>query len=305
MYRRVTSLMGTLFITTAIVSSAAAQPPVRLSMAKTFFHDQPKLFVDIAIGEFKQVMKQSTELDGELTVDLGAAEIAEKLNAKQVDFGILYAHEFAWAQKKYPDLQPLLIAATKKLDKRAHLIVRQDNPAKTFADLRGKKFDLPLRTKEYCQIFVEKLANDKRGPAGFFGSIAKSSSQPDALDQVAHNEADATVVDTIWLDFYKEVKGPVFAKNLRVLQESGIVPPAVIVYKKGALAQKTVDQIGNGLRQAHTTARGLYADGAMAHRCVRGGSQRLQQEPGAGAEGVSGAGCAVKAFGYNTVVDLS
>jgi ABC-type phosphate/phosphonate transport system substrate-binding protein len=93
-------------------------------------------------------------------------------------------------------------------------------------------------------------------PAAFFGAIGKSESQIAALDQVARGEAQATVIDTPWLDYYKDVKGSVFEKNLRILQQSEVVPPAVLVYRKGALAQATLDQVADGLRKTHRDLRG-------------------------------------------------
>ncbi len=250
---------GLLAALPTINAQPADQPkPIRISMAKTFFHDQPMVFVELAAYEFKEVMRKATELNGEVTVTYSAAEIADKLEGKQLDFAILYAHEFARAQQKYPDLQPILIAATKQQDKRVHVIVHKDSTAKTFDDLRGKTLDLPAGTKEYCRIYLDKLCIDRAqaGPARFFGTIAKSATYIEALNQVARNEANATIVDSLWLDAYKEVRGPVFAKNLRILQQSEVVPPAVVVYKKGALPQATVDTIRNGLLKAHAGMRG-------------------------------------------------
>jgi len=237
------------------INASNGQKPkaIRIAMARTFLHDQPKVFIEIAVGEFKEVMKETTGLAGDLEVKLTAEEIAARIHSKQLDYGILYAHEFAWAQKKHPDLQPFLIAATKQKDKRAHLIVHQNFTGKSIAELGGKTLDLPSGTKEYCRIYLDKVANGQK----FFASVAKSGSQFEALDQVARKKADATVIDTIWLDLYKELKGPVFAKNLKVLDQSAVVPPAVIVYKPGALPKATEDRIRAGLAKAHTTTRGI------------------------------------------------
>jgi len=71
---------------------------------------------------------------------------------------------------------------------------------------------------------------------------------------VARDKAQATVVDTHALGFYKEIKGAVFAKNLRVLQESEVFPPAVIVYRQGGVAEATLKQFRDGLLKAHTIA---------------------------------------------------
>jgi len=258
----IASITSVIFLAVLLfpVNAQNGQQPqaIRMAMTKTLVTDLPEVLIDIALDEFKGVMKKTTGLPGEVTAKFSPGESAEKLQNKELDFALLFAHEYAWAQKKYPGLRPFLIAATKKKDKRAHIIVHKDGVAKTFADLRGKKLDLPLGSKEYCRIYLDKLSADKnpKGPADFFGSIVKSPSQLDALDEVARGKADATVIDTPWLDFYKDVKGAVFAKNLRVLQQSAVVPPAVIVYTPGALEAATVNQVRDGLLKAHTDARG-------------------------------------------------
>jgi ABC-type phosphate/phosphonate transport system substrate-binding protein len=254
----VAALPAVILIAHSDVSAQEKQKPLRLSIAKTFARDQSQVFADLVVSEFKIVVKDTTGLDGDAAIKFDPAELAAKLNNRELDFGIVHAHEFAWVQKKYPDLQPLLIAATKNADKRVCLIVPEDSPAKSFADLRGKKIDWPRGTKEYCRIHVHKLCADRgeADPKKYFGTIAKSATQFDALDEVARRKADATVIDTIWLDSYKDFKGPVFAKHLRILERSSVVPPAVVLYKKGALPQATIDKVHDGLRKAHTTARG-------------------------------------------------
>ena len=77
-----------------------------------------------------------------------------------------------------------------------------------------------------------------------------------ALDEVARGKAQATIVDTGSLEFYKEVKAAVFAKNLRILQQSDVFPPAVIVIKKGAIDEATVKRFRDGLLKAHTNPAG-------------------------------------------------
>ena len=252
--------IGLLLASLSLVSANAANQakPIQIGMAKSFVTERPKSQVDIATDEFKDVMKKTTGLDGELTSKFGALDVADKLKNKQLDLGILHAHEFAWVQKKYPDLQPLLIAAGKHRVERAYLIVHKTNPAKSVADLRGKKFDMPNDVAEHGRLYVEKLCAEsaKLAPAQFFNAIVKSASQIDAFDDVARGNADATVADTARLEFYKEIKGPVFAKNLRVLQESETFPPAVIVTLKGGLDEATVKQFRDGLLKAQTTAAG-------------------------------------------------
>jgi hypothetical protein len=41
-----------------------------------------------------------------------------------------------------------------------------------------------------------------------------------------------------------------------VLQQSDLVPPAVIVYRPGTLGEATLDRVRDGLRKAHADDRG-------------------------------------------------
>jgi ABC-type phosphate/phosphonate transport system substrate-binding protein len=238
--------------------AAGKSTPLQMGLANTFFTDRPKSYVDIASDEFKDVMKKTTGLTGDFIPKYGPLQVAEKLEKKQLDLGVFHAFEFAWVQKKYPELHPLLIAANKNHVERAYLIVHKNIPAKTLADLRGKKVDVPVDAKEHCRLFLEKRCTEtaQKGPGAFFCSIEKSASQVAALDDVGLDKVQATVVDTVGLEFYKEIKGPVFAKNLKVLEQSAPFPPAVIVYKQGTLAEATLKQFRDGLLKAHMSELG-------------------------------------------------
>ena len=245
-------------IVAAFGVTATAQPtPIRIGIAKSFLIDQPKGITDIAADEFKANVRRIIGLDNAIQYSSDAAEIADKLNGKQLDFGLLHAHEFVWAKKKHPDLRPLVIAEG-KLPFRVCVIVRKDSPAKTMADLRGKKLDMPLGAKEPCRVFLAKYCTDKetKSAAQFFGAIEKSPAPNEALDNVARGKVQAAIIDTANLAFYQEVRGPVFEKNLRILVQSEVFPPAVIVYKPGVVDQAVVDQFKSGLLKAHTTADG-------------------------------------------------
>lgn len=244
----------------AALPSAAAYSqtkPIQIGIAKTFLVDQPKSIAAIAEDDFKNVLKKTTGLDGELASKYGAAEIADKLDRKQLDFGIFHAHEYAWLQKKHPDLRALLMAQS-KYPERAHIIVHQKCPAKSFAELRGMKLDMPIGAKEPDRVFLQKCCADadRKEPAKFFSAIEQSSAPNDALDNVARGKIDAAILDSAALEFYKEVRGPVFAKNLRVLHQSEVFPPAVILYRPGTLDQARLSQFRDGLLKAHANADG-------------------------------------------------
>ncbi len=259
----ITASMMAALVTAGLLSFVGAQAvapakDVRIGIAKTFFTDQPKSVAEVAVSDFDLVLKKTTGLQGRLNNKLSAFEVAAKLDAKELDFGIFFAHEFGWVQKKHPELQPLLIAVNKGFVERAYLIVHKNNPGKTVADLAGKKIDVPVGTIEPCRLFLGKICIEQaqKTPEALFGSIEKSSAQMGALDNVARQQVHATVVDAGFLELYKDVKPAVYEKNLRVLQESVVFPSPVIAYKKGGVADSVLNSFRDGLLKAHTIPEG-------------------------------------------------
>ena len=241
----------------------SADPPretelIRLGMAKSFFNDIPKLLVDFVIDPFKPMMKTTTGLDGELFAHYDAFEMAQKLNDKQLHLGVFHGHEFAWVQQKYPELRPLMVAMNKYRDVRVYLIVKNDNPAKSIADLRGKNLALPLASKEHCRVFLERMCTDNAQPdPKAFATIVKSGSCDAALDDVCRGKMQGAIVDTNALEHYKEYKEYCFKNNLRILQQSPSFPAAVIAHKLGVLSDETLAKFTGGLERAHTSEVGL------------------------------------------------
>src|SRR5207253_5071756 len=136
----------------------------------------------------------------------------------------------------------------------AYLVVAINCSAKSIADLRGQKLDVPYWTRGHCRVFVEQACRQAgASPADFFASIEKSAAQVDALDDVARDKVQAAVVDTFTIEFYKEIKGPTFRQSLRVLKKSEVFPPPVMAYKRGAVDKKILEQFRNRLLEAHTT----------------------------------------------------
>ena len=72
-----------------------------------------------ATDDFKDVLKKTTKLDGELVFKFDAAEVAAKLDSNQLEFGILHAHEFAWDGERDPVLVPIGIRRRRLLGRAA------------------------------------------------------------------------------------------------------------------------------------------------------------------------------------------
>ncbi len=238
--------------TIAAPVAVAQTAPIKIGLVRAFFNDLDDTLVEIANEPFGILMKQATGLEGTLTSKDQAAEVARKLNDGELQVAVLHGHEFAWAQQKYPKLTPLMIAVNKYYDVKAYVIVAKDSKFAAIADLRGKTLDLPIQTKEHCHVFLQKNCGDNAGAwQTFFKAVPRSKSSIQAMDDICRGKVDAVIVDTIALEFYKEIKGPFFDKNLRVLAQSESFPSPVIVVKEGTLDKATLAKFRDGLANAH------------------------------------------------------
>lgn len=257
MIRRMCLTTLMLGIALGLTPAAFAQPAkdalFRVGMAKSFFNDMPQVLIDIGVEPFPKLLKETTGLDGALSTRDDAATIAKKLDAGDIDIGVFHGHELAWAQQKYPKLTPLLVVTNAVHQVRVHILVPADSPVKTVADLRGKAICLPIGTKEHVKVYVERTFGDNNQPA----KTTKSPKNPIVcLNGLCSKECDAVAVDTIGLDFYKEVNGPRFFKNLRVLVNSEPFPQPVLAYKQGAAVDARIEQFRKGLLTAHKIETG-------------------------------------------------
>jgi ABC-type phosphate/phosphonate transport system substrate-binding protein len=252
---------STLGLLIGLASLAVAQPPraemVRVGMVQTFFNDVPRVMIEIASEPFSAVMREATGMSGQFVLSGDAFDVARQLQAGQLQLGVFHSFELAWARQKHPELTPLMVVVNKHHLVRAYLLTRKDNPAASFADLKGKDLALPVRTKEHCRLFVKQRCFEAGQclPRDFFGTMVVSENIETALDDLCAGKVQATVVDSLGLEFYRDLKPGCFAR-LKVLQQSELFPPAVIAYREGAIEEATLTRVRDGLINANRLALG-------------------------------------------------
>jgi ABC-type phosphate/phosphonate transport system substrate-binding protein len=231
--------------------------PVRIGMVQSLFTDVPTPLVNLLTPPFKSLMKDFTGLNGQPQAGGDAFEIGKNLMEDKLHLGVLHGVEFAWVAQKYPDIRPLMIAVSKYHALKAHVIVKDDCESVEFAELKGKDFSVPFRAREHLRLYVEKQCTTcaQCDPTSFFSQVSKAPSAEAALDNVLGGKTYATVVDTLAWENYRDVK-PGCHKRLKVMKESEAFPTAVIVYRQGALSEKTLDKFRKGMINANKNERG-------------------------------------------------
>jgi ABC-type phosphate/phosphonate transport system substrate-binding protein len=219
----------------------ANRPRTRIAIVKSLFREFPEPLMLALMEPFGVLWKAQIGWDSELTA-IDPADLGEMLAGGKVDIGVFHGIEFAWAQQKHPELRPLLVAYNQKPHLRACLVVRADDQATGFVDLKGKSLALPQGQRIHCQLFMEKECRKigQNLPEEFFSHVTKPQNIEIALDGLVDGYHQAAIVDAVGLDSFKHRKPARFGQ-IKIVQESEIFPASVVAYRNGTFDRPTVE----------------------------------------------------------------
>jgi ABC-type phosphate/phosphonate transport system substrate-binding protein len=228
---------------------------VKICLVNSLFRDVPASMVQLLMPPFKNLMRDQTGLEGEVVTAADPDELGRRLTDKDVQLGVFQGFEFAWVHEKYPALRPLMVALNRHPTLQASVVVLSDGPTANLAGLKGKPVGISKRTLDHCLLFLDRecmaLGNH---PKDFFSSVTKYPSYEDALDDLLRGKVDGVLVDALGLENYANVKPGCFAR-LKVIKHSEAFPPAVVVYRDGAVDNKTLAKFRAGMIGARDNVR--------------------------------------------------
>ena len=233
------------------------QPPLKLGMVSSLFHDLPDSKVQALLPELQNLMREQTGLQGEVLTAGDAQDLGKQLNDNAVQLGVFHGFEFAWARQSYPKLKPLLIAVNRQQHSlKAFVAVLDENKATALADLKGKVISIPERCPAHCLLFLEReLSAMGIEQKDFFSKVVHHTSVEDALDDILRDKVQAALVDGAGLANYDQVKPGCFVR-LKMLKQAEGFPPGVVAFREGALDEATLAKFKAGMIGANTTTRG-------------------------------------------------
>jgi ABC-type phosphate/phosphonate transport system substrate-binding protein len=242
-----------------MLGSAAAQtqaPEIRIGVIQSLFRDIPEPMVPLLLTPFKVLLKNQTGMTGVISRVSDAENLGKQLNEGKVDFAVFHGFELAWAQQKYPNLKPLMIAVNKHRLLYAHLIVRNDSTAAALTDLRGTTFGVPFQSKEHCRLFLERQCEKlETTPDTFFDKVVRSPNIVDALDDVLRGKLAGTVVDGTAWEAYGSLK-PGCWNRLKCIHLSDAFPAPVVAYKQNGIDPSILKRFNDGMLAANNNIRG-------------------------------------------------
>jgi ABC-type phosphate/phosphonate transport system substrate-binding protein len=228
----------------------------RIGLIRSLFRDTPEATVRVLMQPFGSLMESQTGLNADLVTARDSQDLGQRLKDGKVQLGVFHGVELAWAQKKYPELKPLMIAINKDRHLYAYLVIRKDSKATGLADLKGKILALPRKSREHCYLFLEHLCKDAGVEAKrYFAKVVNPAGIECALDDVVRGKVDAAMVDAVSFDSYKREK-PGCCGRLKVLKQSETFPAAAIAYFPGNLDEARLQQFRDGMLRANQTTLG-------------------------------------------------
>lgn len=238
------------------LQSPAQQPAteVRIEIVNGIFHEVSPAMVKILGSPLRELLRREAGVTGDIAFASDLHTLTDRLKAKKCELGVFHGYEFAWAKQRNPDLIPLVVTVYPTGRPQACVLVREDSPVKSLADLKDAAVTIPSGTRGHCLLYLTKQRD------GFPETTATPKQKPpvtseDALDAVVRGESPAALVDAAALVGYQNLQ-PGAAKKLRVLCKSDAFPQNVIAYSKGALTDETAKKLRKALIEAHETPAG-------------------------------------------------
>lgn len=211
---------------------------------------------DSARETLKSFIKEETGLDNEGVSQKDWRELAENLAKGKLHLGVFEGYEFAWAQEKHPELQPLAIAVNVYKYPVGYVVAQRKNDAKDFAGLQGQSLAIPTSGPHFLKLFVDRECEaNKKKTATFFSKVTTPESIEDALDDVVDGVVQATVVDQAALVAYKRRKPGRF-KQIKEVAHSQAFPAPLIAYYGKVLDEATRTRLKDGLLGASKKEKG-------------------------------------------------
>lgn len=239
--------------------SAAAEPGgvVHIGMPASLFRDVKPAVFNALTRPFHSLVESQTGLKCELMLVRTPHEMCEQLEAGKLQFGVFHGFEFAWMKEKAPTLQAFMIAAPQHRPLRALLVVAEDSPFKSLADLKGQPVAMPQGTREFVRLFLNRQCQAAgQSPDAYFAQVTTPINSDTALHEVIDGKGvKAAVVDGgLFQGFAERYSGR--AKRLRVLLSSENFPEGVVVIRPGVISEDTVARFRQGMATAHVTPLG-------------------------------------------------
>jgi ABC-type phosphate/phosphonate transport system substrate-binding protein len=253
-------------LSAAIGQNAQPVPPpnpppnpkeVRIGFPDALFRDVPKTYINLAVIPFQDMIQKEIKMNGSMKICQDYADLADDLKNGKLDLAVFHGFEYAWV-KSQPGIVPLVITNPSCGKVQACLVVHAGCKAKDPGQLKGACVAIPKGTKAHCMMFLKHLqdtTNIAPGDCCEMPPKAEALTPHETLNDIVSGKCEAALVDIGQLQSYQK-QFLALGRQVKVLAQSEVLPPAVVVCRKGALTPDQVNKVRDGLLKCHTTRIG-------------------------------------------------
>jgi phosphonate transport system substrate-binding protein len=230
-----------MLVVPAALGAEPAGEPVKIGLAAMISPKETVRYYKDMLDYVGQKIGRPVEMVQKPTYD----DMDAALERRELDFAFVCAGPYVRDRAKFG--AELLVAPQSYGQPFyfAYIIVPVDSPAKSLADLAGKRFaftDPKSNTGRLVPTFIVSK-RFKKPPDAFFAKVSFTYSHDKSIESVAKKLVDGAAVDSLIYD-YLAAKSPTYTRLTRVLEKSPPygIPPVVV--NKGvdrALAAKVRD----------------------------------------------------------------
>jgi ABC-type phosphate/phosphonate transport system substrate-binding protein len=248
------------FCTLGQISPTAApdrEPALKIGIVKTLLRGMPENLIRATLRPFGLLAEAQTGLHVEVSAEPGGMELARSLESGELDLGIFQGIEFAWARRRDPNLQPLMVSTYGSTELGACVIVRLDAKVESIESLAGGSLAIPIDSRLHCHLYLERMVARAGGGDAkrFFKEVHVAPNAEEALDSVVEHSRQVALVDKVAWACYQRLK-PSRAAELKVISESENFPASVVVFREGRLPSATLQRLQRGMLSAEKQALG-------------------------------------------------
>ena len=200
----------------------------------------PVAFFEAVVEHVRRALGRRASLSVETRASGPVRGAEDPFSRGEADVGFMCTPSFFWLREPEDPPVELLPAAPVFRDDRApgepvyfsELVVRSDDPAESFLDLRGRSwaYNDPCSLSGYYNL-LKKLA-EMGEDVGFFSRARHSGSHLRSMEMVARGEVDAAIIDSNVLRI-KLRFSPKLGERLRVIETWGPFPIQPVVLRSG------------------------------------------------------------------------
>jgi phosphonate transport system substrate-binding protein len=232
-------------------------PPIRIAMSAAFVPESGiSVYSKLADWLARQLGRQV-----ELVSGFSYGTIDEMIDDGAVDVAFMCGYPYVLKHDRpEPGIDVLAAPVVKapRYENRpiyfSDLIVREGSGFRRFEDLKGATLVYNEERSNSGYNMPRSFLIERGLTEGFFGKVLRSGSHEESIRMVASGEADASFVDSLVLDYDREMHAG-FADQVRVLTSLGpeAIPPVVVSTK---LAPELRRRMGFALTHMHEDAEG-------------------------------------------------